>query len=245
MQRFPLLFVRNVTVLLVFCFCLSQVLSARGDATGDKRRAQLAKVQRVIVIPSFFGTDTLGKLDAQKEHPGKVASDAKLTAYGGQLRTIETHVREWLPQRLISRTNFQIVPQEELQAALKDLNLTPHTLFQNAGMLKGKTFALPDIAAVRTLAQRPACRRRAALHPGRTAPGHRHLPVRSAERPELRQRQGARQDRFLVPPVRRHGGAARIYGGAAPRQQARQPNVSNSRTGPKRKTRSSKTFWTN
>jgi hypothetical protein len=114
----------------------------------------LAKVQRVIVVPPFFGTETLSKLDAQKEHPGKVAPDAKLIAYGGQLRTIESHVREWLPQRLISRTNFQIVPQEELQAALKDLNLTPHALFQNAGMLKGKTFALPDIAAVRTLAQR-------------------------------------------------------------------------------------------
>jgi len=154
MQRFPVLSVRTIAVLLVTGFCLVSSLHARGDATGDKRRAQLAKVQRVLVVPPFFGTETLGKLEAQKADPGKGAPDAKLVAYADQLRTLESHAREWLPQRIKARTNFQIVPSEELQAALKELKLTPQTLFQNAGMMKGKTFALPDNTAVRTLAQR-------------------------------------------------------------------------------------------
>jgi hypothetical protein len=154
MQRFPVPFVRRMTVLLVFISCLLLSLSAQGDATGDKRRAQLTKVQRVIVVPPFFGTETLSKLDAQTAHPEKARPEARLIEYGKQLRSIENHVREWLPQRVTARTNFQIVPQEELQAALKELNLTPQTLFQNAGMMKGKSFAAPDIAMVRLLAQR-------------------------------------------------------------------------------------------
>ncbi|MCW3099878.1 MAG: hypothetical protein JWL77_5496 [Chthonomonadaceae bacterium] len=154
MRRFPVLFVRMMAVFLVSSSCLLVSLSAQADAAGDKRRAQLAKVQRVIVVPPFFGTETLSKLDAQMAHPEKAKPEARLIEYGKQLRSLENHVREWLPQRVTARTNFQIVPQEELQTALKELNLTPQTLFQNAGMMKGKSFAAPDIAAVRTLAQR-------------------------------------------------------------------------------------------
>ena len=154
MQRFPVLFVRTIAVFLVSGFCLISALHAWGDATGDKRRTQLAKVQRVIVVPTFFGTETLGKLEYQKANPGKGTPDAKMVGYAVQLRTLESHAREWLPQRIKARTNFLVVPAEELQAALKELKLTPQTLFQNAGMMKGKTFALPDSAMVRALAQR-------------------------------------------------------------------------------------------
>jgi hypothetical protein len=144
-----------MAILSVFGFCLLLASAAQGDAAGEKRRAQLAKIQRVVIVPAFFGTDTLSKLDAQKDHLEKGAPDTKLVAYGAQLRTLESHVHEWLPQRLKARTNFQIVPPEEVQTALKELNLTPQTLFQNAGMMKGgKSFAAPDSAAVRTLAQR-------------------------------------------------------------------------------------------
>lgn len=134
--------------------CLFFSLSARGDATGEKRRAQLAKVQRVIIVPPFFGTETLSKIDEQKAHPEKGQPDAKTVEYTGQLRSLETHAREWLPQRVQARTNFQIVPPDALQAAMKELNLTPQALFQNAGRMKGKSFAAPDTGVVRTLAQR-------------------------------------------------------------------------------------------
>ena len=38
---------------------------AHADATGDRRRAQLASVRRILVIPPFFGTDTIAKADAE------------------------------------------------------------------------------------------------------------------------------------------------------------------------------------
>ncbi len=143
-----------MAVLLAAGSCLFLSVTAQGDAAGEKRRAQLAKVQRVIIVPPFIGTETLSRLDAQKAPPEKGKPDAKLIAYGAQLRSLENHVREWLPQRVKARTNFQIVPTEELEAALKELNLTPQTLFQNAGKMKGRSFAVPDSAGVRALVQR-------------------------------------------------------------------------------------------
>ncbi len=154
MQRIPVLLSRRRVVFLVVGACVFSALSALGDATGEKRRAQLAKVQRVLIVPPFFGTETLGKLEEQKTHPEKNKPDAKLIAYAVQLRSLEDHSREWLPQRVKARTNFQIVSQEEFEAALKELKLTPQSLFQNAGRMKGKTFALPESAVVRTVAQR-------------------------------------------------------------------------------------------
>ena len=154
MQRFPVLCVRMTAVLIVSGFCLSSTLSARGDVTGERRRTQLAKVQRVVVVPPFFGTETLLKMEEQKSPPNKGKSDARLIAYAVQLHSLEIHAREWLLQRVKARTNFQIVPQEALETALKDLKLTPQTLFQNGGKLKGKNFAAPQGAAVRILAER-------------------------------------------------------------------------------------------
>lgn len=154
MQRFPARLVRMMVFVWAVGSSLVSAYCAQADATGDKRRAQLAKVQRVALLPSFWGTDTLSKLEDQKANPDKGRPDAKLVGYAEQLRTLEAHVHKWLPQRLQARTNFQIVPAEELEAALKELKLTPQALFQNGGRMKGKGFADPDSAAVRTLAQR-------------------------------------------------------------------------------------------
>jgi hypothetical protein len=154
MQRFPVLFVRMIAVLLLSGSCLFLSLCARADATGERRRAQLAKVQRVVVVPPFLATETLNKLDEQKAHPEKGKPDAKLAEYAGQLRTLETHAREWLTQRVKARTNFEVVAPEEFVAALKALKLTPQTLFQNGGKMKGKGFAAPESVAVRALALR-------------------------------------------------------------------------------------------
>jgi hypothetical protein len=154
MQRLPVLLFRITAVLLVSGSCLFCSLSAQGDTTGDRRRTQLAKVQRVVLIPPFLGTDTLSKLEDQKAAPQKGKPDAALTQYTGQLRSLEAHAREWLPLRVTARTNFRIVPQDELMEALKDLKLTPQALFQNGGKMKGKSFAEPEGSAVRALAQR-------------------------------------------------------------------------------------------
>lgn len=154
MQRFPVLFVRMMIVIMVSASCLFLSQSSWGDATGDRRRAQLVKVQRVVVVPPFFGTETFSKLEEQKAHSDKGKPDAKLTEYTAQLRTLESHAQEWLVQRVKARTNFQVVPAEEFEAALKELKLTPQTLFHNGGKLKGKSFAVPESTAVRSLAQR-------------------------------------------------------------------------------------------
>jgi hypothetical protein len=154
MGRLPVFLVRLLAALSVVGICVVPALSARRDAAGDRRRAQLAKVQRVVLVPPFSGTETLSKFEEQKAHPEKGKPEANLVEYAGQLRALEAHAREWLPQRLKARTNFQIVPQEELDAALKELKLTPQTLFQNGGRMKGKSFAEPESAAVRALAQR-------------------------------------------------------------------------------------------
>lgn len=154
MQRFSALLVRISIVFGILGLGSTGVLPARADATGEKRKAQLAKVQRVAVLPSLWGTETLRKFDDQKAHPESAQPDAKLTEYAEHLRALETHAREWLPQRLKARTDFQLVPPEEVEAALKELKLTPEALFQNGGRMKGKSFAEPDAAAVRTLAQK-------------------------------------------------------------------------------------------
>ncbi len=148
----PILPVRFFAVLLAISLGMSVSAPVRADAAGERRRAQLAKVQRVVVIPPFFGTETLNKIEEQKAHPEKSKPDAKLTEYATQLRSLQDHEKEWLPKRIEARTNFHLVPEAELMAALKELKLTPQSLFQNGGKMKGTSFAPPDAVAVRTLA---------------------------------------------------------------------------------------------
>jgi hypothetical protein len=131
------------------------VHTASGDAAGDKKRAQLANVKRVIVVAPFFGTDTLAKADAQAEGKDtRVKPSPSLPAYAEQLRKLESHERTRLFERLAARTPFQVVPEKELADALKDLKLAPARLFQNDGLIKGGRFAPPETANVRKLAER-------------------------------------------------------------------------------------------
>ena len=71
MRRFPVLLFHMTAVLLFYGAGPLCSLSARADATGDRRRAQLAKVQRVVLVPPFLGTDTLSRLDDPKARPEK------------------------------------------------------------------------------------------------------------------------------------------------------------------------------
>ncbi len=154
MRSSPVLNVRLAAMLLAVGLCQTAVQPGKADAAGDKRRAQLAKVQRVIVVPPFFGTETLAKLEEQKKQTVKSKADTKLAEYAEQLRALQAHAVEVLPKRLTARTDFQVVPTDELAAALKDLKLTTQSLFQNNGRMKGNSFALPDTSAVRLLASR-------------------------------------------------------------------------------------------
>lgn len=125
---------------------------ASADAAGDKRRAQLANVHRVVVVPPFFGTETLAKADAPPSD--SKPANPKLAEYVEQLRKLESRARTGLPERLAARTRFEVVPADEVTAALKALELTPGKLYQNNGRMKGTKFANPDPQAVRKLADR-------------------------------------------------------------------------------------------
>lgn len=157
---------RSVLLLGVF---LVSVQGACADTTGDKRRAQMATVKRIAVVPLFFGTDTLRKFRPPDKQEGKPdtgaspgnssakpanGSDPRLQEYVQHLQKLEDHARARLPERVMARTPFQVVPAEEMNQAFKDLKLTPQKLFQNNGLMRGARFALPDSQAVHTLAAR-------------------------------------------------------------------------------------------
>lgn len=156
---------------------------ARSDTKEQQKRALLAHVHRVVVIPPFFGTDTLSKVAKPEENkqgePTKSSQDnteqanteegnksvqpptadprkpldPKLVQYAGYLRKLQDDMRSHLPQRLTKRAGFEIVPEAELIAALKELHLTPEMLFENNGRMKGAKFPLPLPQAIRDMAK--------------------------------------------------------------------------------------------
>ena len=133
---------------------------ARGDITNEKKRALLAVVHRVAVAPPFYGTCRLAKPDSKSEadkptpkaEPDK--PNPKLAEYLDRLRKLQDRTRALLPERLTTRTPFQIVPMEETEAALKALELTPEKLYLNEAKMRGTRFSGPDPQAVKKLAAR-------------------------------------------------------------------------------------------
>lgn len=123
----------------------------KADGTGDRRRAQLANVRRIIVMPPFFGTEILSKAEADAKAENARPNE-KLQKYAELLRKVESHAKTQLPERIRARTGFQVVPAEEVTEALKELKLTPEQMYQNGGRLRGTKFPPPDPQAIRRLA---------------------------------------------------------------------------------------------
>jgi hypothetical protein len=136
--------------------------ATHADNSTEKKRALMATVKRLVVIPPYFATDTLTKADAvQKSDRSSgaqasagTAADARLTAYAAQLRKLTDHAAAILPVRAAARTPFTVVPMEEVTAALKALEWTPDKLFQNGGRMRGARYPTPDPEAVKKLAAR-------------------------------------------------------------------------------------------
>ncbi len=140
--------------IFVITFCVYSTL-AHADAAGEKKKAQLALVKQIAVVPIFFSSSTLFKPEDSKavrkpDSPEK-KQDKVLENYRSQLRKLEEDARTILPQRTISRTPFTVLEIDKIDAALKELKLTPLMLFQNGGKMKGGKFPLPDTAAVQKL----------------------------------------------------------------------------------------------
>jgi hypothetical protein len=138
------------TVCALACAILIVSGAAHGDTANDKKRAMFAAVRRLAVAPPFYGT---GRLNRQ-EPPGPdgAAPNPKVAEYRDRLRKLQDRTRTLIPARLGARTPFQIVPMDEMDAALKALDLTPEKLYLNAAKMRGTKFSGPDPEAVRKLA---------------------------------------------------------------------------------------------
>ncbi len=149
-----------------------------GDRNADSKRVQLAHIRRVVVIPPFFGTDTIARAapppgatlpqtDTKEPEPRPRANNAralasgdprnpidpKLTRYAEQLRKLQDAARAYLPQRLAKRAGFDVVPPEETANALRTLGLTPQQMFMDEGRVKNTKFPLPLPDAIRKVSE--------------------------------------------------------------------------------------------
>lgn len=148
---------------LLLAIAIVAASTAHADISNEKKRTILAAVRRVAVAPPFFGTGRLARAEAKPGSDKPVKPDAKadadksnpkLAEYLDRLRKLQDRTRTLLPERLAARTPYQIVPMEETEAALKELELTPEKLYLNAAKMRGTRFSGPDSQAVKRLAAR-------------------------------------------------------------------------------------------
>ena len=163
----------------------AKAIPHNNNSSEARKRAQLAPVKRIVVIPPFFGTETLSKAakpgnanknadatakvetvttsqsmparkddDAQTRNaPGNGTSTPSLGQYVSNLRKLQEDARRVLPERLMRRAGFTVVPEEEVSATLKTLQLTPEKMFENSGRIKGSKFPMPRAEAVRSMSE--------------------------------------------------------------------------------------------
>lgn len=170
--------------LLSICLCSVGISSiwARCDTgqnrNADRKRVQLAHVRRIVVIPPFFGTDTIARAtpppgatsahtDTNEPESRPKANgaralaagdprrpvDPKLTRYAEQLLKLQDAARAYLPQRLTKRAGFDVVPPEETASALRALGLTPEKMFMDDGRVRNTRFPLPLPDAIRKVSE--------------------------------------------------------------------------------------------
>jgi hypothetical protein len=157
--------VRTILAIAVAAVMVGQTRQASADKAGDLRREQLAKVKRLAVLPLFFGSETLReakpnapKLATKQDKPEKSDKEKQeyeqnLEAFRAHLRKMEARANERLPERIVERTGFKVVPEKEQAQALETAELKPYQLFQNDGIMKGIKFPLPDTEAIKKLAK--------------------------------------------------------------------------------------------
>ncbi len=135
--------------------------TASADEAGDAKRAALQKVHRVVIVPPFFGTDTLGELPPRTDKSGRqeladTPIDEKArerrNEYIEVLKKLEIHARETLPTRLAARTPFVITPGADTVHILEALKKAPPAVFKNGGRIMGKKFDQPDTETVLKIA---------------------------------------------------------------------------------------------
>ncbi|MCX6378092.1 MAG: hypothetical protein NT023_01225 [Armatimonadetes bacterium] len=144
---------RSIRVVGVCLIAFATVCPASAQTTAEKRQA-LARVRRVLVVPSFFGTPTLLGEDpndkSKKPPPQKRTEEQRQqwATYREILHKLEKKAAKLLPERLGKRTTWEVVSAEEAEDALKALTLTPPQILMNRGYLKGNKFPSADKESV-------------------------------------------------------------------------------------------------
>ncbi len=154
-------------VCLALCVAVAATsTSSHADAAGDKKRAQLLNVKRLLVIPGVSSVPILSE-NCQPQKPGKSIEKkrepktqpdekqsvrAALADYLENLHKLERNAQEKLPARAAARTPYEVVKSDEVARALMILKTTPPELFQSGGRLNSKKFDMPDPEQVKRIA---------------------------------------------------------------------------------------------
>ncbi|MCS6776705.1 MAG: hypothetical protein RMJ43_03520 [Chloroherpetonaceae bacterium] len=137
-----------IALIVLLCALASPPAQAgQVDRAAENRRALLAPVRRVAILPPFFAPDATPK----PEGKGQTVDITARALYMEQLRRLEVRMRARLPERVAARTPFEVIPHAQVEAALEDLLLTPEQFFQNGGRMRGNRFARPVPEIVRRL----------------------------------------------------------------------------------------------
>lgn len=140
---------KSCSVLLLFALAsLPTAIGspARADTGEAQKRAALAGIRRLAIVPAFFVT-----------RPRKSAATAPSKAeqqYTATLQQLQAHADKRLPARAADRLPYSIVPPSDVARALAALRLQPADLVQDSGKMKGNRYPLPNPDAVRRLAGR-------------------------------------------------------------------------------------------
>ena len=137
-------------------FMLTFNVFASADTVGDKIRARLKNVKRIVIAAAFFGTETLSKYVESKKansksapEPSKSRIDPKLEKYVDYLKKIQEQFQKRLPERMMARTPFEVASDEEIKDSFDTTGLTPQKLFINSGAIQGRKLPIEDMLNVK------------------------------------------------------------------------------------------------
>ena len=147
---------RSSFYLLLCTLFLAAPSLSYADVAGDKIRGKLKNVKRIVVVAPFFGTETLFKFAESKKavtkgvpETTKTKTDPKLEQYVNYLKKLQEQFQKRLPERILARTPFEVVADEEIKDSFDNSSLTPQKLFINSGALQGRKLPVEDMLNVK------------------------------------------------------------------------------------------------
>lgn len=152
-------FVRLAVVLLGLWASLGGLTvgtkEARADKPGERKRALLAPIRRIVLVPPFFVEMPAERPQARPRRANTTdTEDERKKArelYHEALKTLEIEAQKRLPERFANRVPFQIVPAKETACALARLEHAPRMLLQGKKPERGQRFPVFQADTLRAL----------------------------------------------------------------------------------------------